>query len=663
MGYTLVTLVTSSPRREREYCMRRSRFNLLRSGAALAAVLVATGGLYAAPGKPDPVESAIPVPEPANVAPLTPSDVGASPAAPGGAAPTSTPTPTATPADDSTKAVTPPKSDTAVAPASTPDQTPAATASSLPQQDQAVADKLRDLLAGKAEHMLGGKKERAAVEAFYSSRSFAPVWIENGAANSRAKAAIAHLAGAAVDGLDPSDYPAPDFKSASTPDALADAELRLTASVLTYARQAQIGRIHFSRVSPDISYTLVAPEIGDVLANMATSNDVDAALESFNPPQPGYKALKAKLAEVRARTGEVGPARLASGPVLKVGTQDDRVPQLRERLGLAAADNTTFDKSLSDAVKKFQREHDLAASGTLTNATVDQLNGPRHDHDADIIIVNMERWRWMPRELGRAYVMVNIPAYTLRVMRDGNLVWNTKVVVGQPAKPTPLISAEMQYITVNPTWNVPPSIIQNEYLPALAQDPEALDRIGLKVEHNRDGTIHIYQPPGDANALGRIRFNFPNKFLVYQHDTPDKNLFSKDKRAFSHGCMRVQNPLKYAEVLLSIVLPKEGYSEERIHRMFGSEEQNIQFPQHLPVHITYQTAYVDDAGKLVILDDVYGRDARMLQILKGDERRVAEIPVERRDTTITHPIRDPNPMASYGRQNTAGGFNLFGLFR
>jgi L,D-transpeptidase YcbB len=242
-------------------------------------------------------------------------------------------------------------------------------------------------------------------------------------------------------------------------------------------------------------------------------------------------------------------------------------------------------------------------------------------------------------------------------------VWNTKIVVGQPAKPTPLISAEMQYITVNPTWNVPPSIIQNEYLPALAQDPEALDRIGLKVEHNRDGTIHIYQPPGDANALGRIRFNFPNKFLVYQHDTPDKNLFSRDKRAFSHGCMRVQNPLKYAEVLLSIVLPREGYSEERIHRMFGSEEQNIQFPQHLPVHITYQTAYVDDAGKLVMLDDVYGRDARMLQILKGEERRVAEIPVERRDTTITHPIRDPNPMASYGRQNTAGGFNLFGLFR
>ena len=148
----------------------------------------------------------------------------------------------------------------------------------------------------------------------------------------------------------------------------------------------------------------------------------------------------------------------------------------------------------------------------------------------------------MPRDLGETYVMVNIPDYTLRVMHDGKLVWKTKVVVGQPGKPTPLLSAEMKFITVNPTWNVPPSIIQNEYLPALQQDPQAMERIGLKVEQNPDGTVRIWQPPGDRNALGRIRFNFPNKFLVYQHDTPDKYLFAHDKRAYSHGCMRVREP-------------------------------------------------------------------------------------------------------------------------
>ena len=209
----------------------------------------------------------------------------------------------------------------------------------------------------------------------------------------------------------------------------------------------------------------------------------------------------------------------------------------------------------------------------------------------------MERWRWIPRDLGQTYVMVNIPDYTLRVMHDGKLVWKTKVVVGQPGKPTPLLSAEMKFITVNPTWNVPQSIIQNEYLPALQQDPQAMDRIGLKVEQNKDGTVHIWQPPGDRNALGRIRFNFPNKFLVYQHDTPDKYLFAHDKRAYSHGCMRVENPLKYGEVMLGLALPNEHYTADRLQKMFGGSEININFPTGIPDHLTYQTAFVDDDGK------------------------------------------------------------------
>jgi murein L,D-transpeptidase YcbB/YkuD len=199
----------------------------------------------------------------------------------------------------------------------------------------------------------------------------------------------------------------------------------------------------------------------------------------------------------------------------------------------------------------------------------------------------------------------------------------------------------MKYITVNPTWNVPPSIIYNEYLPALQQDPTALERIGLRVDYERDGTVHIFQPPGDGNALGRIRFNFPNKFLVYQHDTPDKYLFAHDKRAYSHGCMRVENPLKYGEVLLGISAPHDGWTAERLHHMFGSAEQNIDLPTPILVHLTYQTAYVDDAGKLVILEDIYGRDARMIALLKGDERRVADIAIERAPTTRHEAVRLP----------------------
>jgi murein L,D-transpeptidase YcbB/YkuD len=334
-------------------------------------------------------------------------------------------------------------------------------------------------------------------------------------------------------------------------------------------------------------------------------------------------------------------------------------------LGVPAADNEVYDKPLADAVKKFQIQRKLSATGNLNNSIIDVINGPRRDRDADIILANMERWRWLPRDLGKTYVMVNVPDYTLKVVHDGKMVWTTKIVVGKPGNlATPMLTETMKFITVNPTWNVPPSIIQNEYLPALRDDPQAMERIGLKVTTNRDGTIHIYQPPGDRNALGRIRFNFPNKFLVYQHDTPDKNLFAHDKRAYSHGCMRVENPLKYAEVLLGIVLPKENYTQERIKRMFGAAEQDIQFPEALRpvVHLTYQTAFVDEHGKLQVREDIYGRDQRVLAALKGDERRVADVAIERPRNpsgVSREALRMPDRYG-YG-QNPFRGF--FGFFR
>jgi murein L,D-transpeptidase YcbB/YkuD len=491
------------------------------------------------------------------------------------------------------------------------------------------------MFGGKIERILD-RKSKAPVEAFYAARNYAPIWVENGAENARGTAAAGYLGGVSADGLDPSDYPIPSFANVD-PGALAEAELKLTATVLTYARHAQIGRVHYSRVSADISYDLVAPEPGTVLAKLADAKDIAEALDSFNPPHAGYKALKAKLAEARGRSGNPGRTRISLGKTLKPGMEDPRVPVVRERLGIAGDKaDTAYDKELSEAVKTFQREHDLTPTGALTNATVETLNGPRRDRDVDVIIANMERWRWLPRDLGRAYVMVNIPDYTLRVINHGALAWATKIVAGQPGeKATPLLSETMKYITFNPTWNVPPSIINNEYLPALAQDPTVLDRMGLKLEHNRDGSVHIYQPPGEANALGRIRFNFPNKFLVYQHDTPDKHLFAKDKRAFSHGCMRVQFPDKYAELLLGISNPKDGYTIEKIHKMYGTGERDIHLTTPIPVHLTYQTAFVDDAGHLAVRDDVYGRDARLLAALKGEDRRIADVPIERRDASAS----------------------------
>jgi len=246
------------------------------------------------------------------------------------------------------------------------------------------------------------------------------------------------------------------------------------------------------------------------------------------------------------------------------------------------------------------------------------------------------------------------------VMKDGAQVWKTKIVSGAPGnRATPPLSETMKFITVNPTWNVPPSIINNEYLPALAQDSTVLDRMGLKLERNRDGTVRIYQPPGERNALGRIRFNFPNKFLVYQHDTPDKHLFAREVRDYSHGCMRVENPDKYAEVLLGVSQPQDGYTAERIRKMYGSGEVDIHLKNPIPVHITYQTAYVNDDGKLIIRDDIYGRDARYFALMKSDERKLADVATDTRTGgTSVKPAKLPDGLFASTGGSSGGG--LFG---
>jgi L,D-transpeptidase YcbB len=536
---------------------------------------------------------------------------------------------------------------------------PAAAPTTVADGNTPIAEKLRDLASGKFDRMLGGKKERAAFEAYYASRDFAPLWLTDGKPNARAQAAIAYLGHVDADGLEPSDYPTPNFASLSDPSALAEAELRLSLSLAAYAHHAAVGRVHWSRVSGDIYYEPKVPALGDVLAKVAGARDVSEALASYEPQSPGYLALKAKLAELRGGREEPGQAPIPNGPAPKIGSQDARVAQLRQRLNVPG-DDSTYDKTLAEAVKQFQQGHELKPTGLLTPATIDAFNGRQPDRPIDTIVANMERWRWMPHELGRSYVMVNLPDFTLRVMHDGKELWKTKIVDGKPNMPTPIMSAEMKYITVNPTWNVPPSIVAREYMPALQQDPTVLTRMGLSVSTNPDGTVHISQPPGERNALGRLRFNFPNKFLVYQHDTPEKHLFAMEKRAFSHGCMRVQDPTKYAEVLLSIVRPREGYTEDRIRRMFGTNETDISFPNFLPVHLTYQTAFVDENGKLQFRDDVYGRDKVLLSILKSDERKVADTPIERRENTVKRELLAmPEQSGFFGGRGYPGGGDFF----
>jgi len=465
---------------------------------------------------------------------------------------------------------------------------------SLDPADRAVAEKIRDLLAAKSDAIFPSKSERMAVESFYQNRTLAPLWLERGVANARATAVIARLKDADADGLDVSDYRTPNFAGLG-PDALAEADLKLTQTVLTFARHLQAGRFPYKRVSQNnIQLPQAPPEPAAILAKIVSAADAGKALDEFSPPHEAYQKLKVKLAEMRAKPAGARPE-VGDGPVL---------------------------------------EH---ATGNLDARTVKELNGPIRDKQIDLVIANMERWRWYPRDLGATNVIVNQPDFTLKVMHNGSQIWTTRIVIETPvpAKQTPLLSETMKSVTVNPTWNVPPSIMYNEYMPALARDPTVLARMGLNVSYEPDGSLHVSQPPGGASVLGRLRFNFPNRFLVYQHDTNERFMFAREVRAYSHGCMRVQDPAKYAEVLLNIARPSEHWTIEKVKRMFGGGEQDIQLQSaQIWVHLTYQSAFVDDNGKLQVRPDVYNLDSRTLAAIKSERAIIETVPEGKSEQVI-----------------------------
>jgi murein L,D-transpeptidase YcbB/YkuD len=453
---------------------------------------------------------------------------------------------------------------------------------------QNVNAKLQAAVASDLPRFVDRKPEQAAAESFYQSRNYQPIWSGSPEALKRAEGAIAFLRNVRTEGLEPGDYPTPDLSANLSEEQAVKAELQLTGSVLKYARHASSGRVSYTRVSASVAYPDHAAEPADVLNKVASAPDVGAVLQSFEPQQPGFVALKAALAKELAAPAQDAP--------------------LQDR----------------ESSRKHRGK---------------EANERSRNNAADTIIANMERWRWLPRDLGKTHVTVNVPDFTLGVYNDGARIWQTRIVVGKPGNlATPLLSETMKYLTINPTWNVPPSIIRNEYLPALERDPGALERIGLRVSNNPDGSLRVYQPPGERNALGRIRFNFPNQFLVYQHDTPDKKLFARDSRAFSHGCMRVQNPEQYAEILLSLSQPEDHVTIARIRSMYGDQERTINLKQPIPVHVTYQTAFVDESGKLNVRQDVYGLDTAVLKLMRGDQRMIADTPVARPPNASSKPV-------------------------
>ncbi len=502
-------------------------------------------------------------------------------------------------------------------------ETPAATVVTTPAAPvaEAIVAEIGKVIASAT----GDARRRAdAVAKVYAARGNQPLWVVGDHYSDKARAVLARLSDVIEDGLNPIDYalPAADL-AAPTAELVANADLRVSMAVATFAEQASGGRVAPLSISKDITRKPERIPADKALATVADATDVAAALDGFNPPTDGFRRLKAMLAEVRASKEKDAPAPepVELSKSLKPGMSDIGVPALRTRLGVAApeaeADPEVYDTALVTAVEAFQKDNGLSADGVVGSRTLAMLNGAHRDVEGDII-ANMEMWRWMPRNLSQDYVFVNIPEFKVRVIRHGQQVHEARVVVGKTTNQTPVFSGEMQYLVVNPYWHVPESIKIKEMLPAIQADPagyfarhgyevtwdgQLIDPTRVIWDENAVKAVGIRQVPGEANALGNIKFMFPNQHAVYLHDTPLRSLFNRDVRAFSHGCVRVDDPMAFANAVL------EGDPEwtvPKLQAMFGGNERRVDIATHLKVHLAYFTAFVDDAGKLQIRDDIYG---------------------------------------------------------
>jgi len=504
----------------------------------------------------------------------------------------------------------------------------------------------------------GDREDYAGLAAFYAQGSGQPVWTGKDGFAKRAQDAIAEIRKADDWGLRASvfELPAAPQGAAST-ETLADAEIKLGLAVLKYGRHARGGRLDPLTVSRLFDQKPAVYDPKTLMQAIAAADAADAYLRGLHPKHPQFERLRqAMLAARGVKPDDPAPVvKIPAGPAIKPGQEHAQVALLRERLATPApadGNETLYDDALVAAVKAVQVQASLEPTGIINGATRSALNGterPTSAGNVQRLIVNMERWRWMPENLGPFYVWDSVPEQMTSVYDGGRQVLSEKIVVGKASSPTPIFSADMQFVIFHPSWGVPPGIKTYELAPALRSygggwffssgassvlrahglqvsrggrpvDPDSINWSNVDI-HSFDFT----QPPGPTNVLGIVKFRFPNKHDVYMHDTPERHLFGGAVRAFSHGCMRVQNPIKLAEVLLA---HDKGWSADQVQD-YVRRGGEIKLTTPIPVHITYFTAVVDDAGKLHTRPDIYALDSRLASRLEGQAVNIATASVEK----------------------------------
>ncbi|MET0569605.1 MAG: L,D-transpeptidase family protein [Hyphomicrobiaceae bacterium] len=522
----------------------------------------------------------------------------------------------------------------------------------------ALKAKLAEVPRGSAG---GDKADRAALAAFYEDRQHKSLWTSAAGFSPRAEALIDEIEQARDWGLKTSDFALPTLPPDAGKEQLADAEVALGMAALKYARQARGGRLDPASLTKflDRSPPVLAPKT--VLEQIALAENPGSYLRGLHPQHPQFERLRQKYLEMRKSSPVVtSAAKVPDGPKLAPGSRHPHVALVRSRLGLASTGNSDdgafYDDVLVKAVREFQAARGLKLRDGVVDAPTRQALNTIETGSARRLLSNMEQWRWMPEKLGEYYVWVNIPEFTIRVVQNGRVIHAERIVVGKVDSQTPIFSDEVEQVIFHPFWGVPDSIKRLELQPNLAAGGGILARQGLRVQYRGREVepesidwramdmrnVHIYQPPGPSNVLGVVKFRFPNKHDVYFHDTPQKHLFSAAVRTFSHGCMRVQNPVRLAELLLA---HDKNMSSDRVRGLTspGAPKDNqVNLTTRIPVHITYFTASVDDNGTASYRSDIYGHEERIALGLEGKMNLIAKV----REPTASARVADRGPSDS-----------------
>ncbi|HZF27783.1 MAG TPA: L,D-transpeptidase family protein [Gammaproteobacteria bacterium] len=505
--------------------------------------------------------------------------------------------------------------------------------------DELIRARVEELAASGMLEAAGAPiAARNLIPKLYEARGFTPAW----KSPQQIEVLLEVVDGSYLEGLDPSDYHADAVRAALaafasvdalTPAQRADYDLMLTDSVIRLGYHLRFGKLDPVALDPDwnMSRDFVGEDPVKTIQAAIDSRSMRDFAAKVIPRHAIYDGFKRALAEYRAIAANGGWTAVPAGVTLKAGMTDARVPALVLRLAAthdldaSAVDaaSTLYDGAVLAGVESFQERHGLTSDGVLGAATLDALN-VSVEQRIDQIRANLERARWVLYDPQSAFLVVNIAGFQAYVLRRGEIVWRSRVVVGKPYTRTPVFSANMTYVVVNPTWTIPPSIARNETLPAVRRN------LGYLASHNMDafgpagtivdpaavnwaaanaGSYRFVQRPGPDNALGRIKFMFPNGHNVYLHDTPSRSLFEKDTRAFSHGCIRVDDIHGLAELLL-------GWDRAKLDAAIDSgRTQTVLLDKPLPVMLLYWTVQADAEGRVTFFQDIYSRDAPVITAL------------------------------------------------